>query len=93
MTAHRLPLVGRLHSLRLSFDGVTFRLRVHRRLQGDVDYFCTSKRLDVLMAANNITEGQLVGIVAVSPSRHIPRTGLIVERLELLGRAVREAVA
>lgn len=93
MTAYRLPLVGRLHSLRLTATDVAFRLRVSFKLQGDIDYHCHSRRPDVLQAAAALHDGQLIGVVGVAPSRTAARCGFIVERLELLGRATREAVA
>lgn len=89
--AFRLPFVGRLHSLRVTDQDCAFRLRVSSTVIGDRDLECHSRRPDIIAAAAAIEDGQLVGVIGISPSRTEHRTGLIVERLELLGRAVREA--
>ena len=91
--AFRLPFVGRLHSLRVTDQDCAFRLRVSSTVIGDRDLEFHSRRPEVIAAAAAIEDGQLVGAIAISSSPTKHRTGFIVERLELLGRAVREAAA
>lgn len=85
--------VGRMHSLRVTDQDCAFRLRISSTVIGDRDLECHSRRPEVIAAAAGIQDGQLVGVIGISPSRTKHRTGLIVKRLELLGRAVREAAA
>lgn len=89
----RLPLVGRIHSLRLTAEDVAFSLRVDRRGYGIGDYSCHSNRSEVIKAAAALEPGQLVGIIGVAPGGSSHPTGFHVERLELLGRKAREVMA
>lgn len=87
----RLPLVGRIHSLRLTAESLSFRLAATNGNRSTNDFACHSNRPDVLNAAADLEPGQLVGVIAVAPKHAAPQGGFHVERLELLGRKVREA--
>lgn len=98
MTRHddhiRLPLVGRLQGLHFTETEARFHLRVDRGRRGETtDYFCHSKRPEVIAAIGDLHDGQLVGVIGLAPRDAVYRTGFTIERLELLGRAEREAQA
>lgn len=89
----RLPLVGRIHSLRLTATDVAFSLQVDHHGDHGADYRCHSSRPEVIEVAAALEPGQLVGIIGVAPKDATHSTGFHVERLELLGRKVREVAA
>lgn len=90
----RLPIVGRIHSLRLTAESLTFLLAVSNGNRSSNDFACHSNRPDVMAAAADLEPGQLVGIIGVAPKAAAPHGGFHVERLELLGRKIRrEALA
>jgi hypothetical protein len=91
-TTIRIPLVGRLHSLSLTSQDVAFCLRCDHGGRHVSDYRCHSNRPEVITAAATLEPGQLIGIIGVAPKGSKP-SGLHVERLELLGRKVREVTA
>lgn len=91
--AFRSPFVGRLHSLRVTDQDCAFRLRISSTVIGHRDMEFHSRRPEVIAAAAAIEDGQLVGVIGISSSLTEHRNGFIVERLELLGRAVREAAS
>jgi hypothetical protein len=91
-TTIRIPLVGRLHSLSLTSQDVSFRLRCDHHGDHCIEYRCHSNRPEVITTAATLELGQLVGIIAVAPKGN-KLTGLHVERLELLGRKMRKVTA
>jgi hypothetical protein len=90
ITTTRVPLVGRLHSLRLTASDVAFMLRVEHHGRGVNDFRCYSSCPAIINAAADLVPGQLIGIIGVAPQQATKPSGLHVERLALLGRKVRE---
>lgn len=87
MNTIRIPLVGRIHTLRLTAADCAFMLRVDRHRHGVIDYQCHSNRPEVIQAASGMEPNQLIGIIGTAPLGAANRSGFHVERLELLGRA------
>lgn len=90
----RLPLVGRIHSLSLTADNLTFVLR--SKFHGaDIDYRCHSNRPEILAIAADLEPGQLVGMIGSRPDLHVvdEPAGFHIEHLEVIGRAVEEVTA
>lgn len=92
LQTQRLTLVGRIHSLRLTAQDLAFSLHIDHHGDHGAEYSCHSNRPEVIAAAAALEPGQLIGVIAV-PVKALQSSSFHIERLELLGRKVRQEAA
>lgn len=89
MARETVTLVGRAHALTFTQGVGTFTLTVNRGKQGVSDFQMAVDRAASLEQFERMDEGMLIGVIAELPPvrQRKPGAQLLVQRLELLGKA------
>lgn len=84
-----ITLVGRAHSIDLISDPVRFKIAIRRRqgdIQATVDLRLQASQREVLQQLQQVSDGQLIGVICTLPAAAAPGAALTVTRLETLGK-------